>query len=593
MRKSGEFTKIGGLLKSGLFAIPAYQRDYSWELRNCETLAEDVFRIAETKEDHFLGSIVVMNLDGLFKGSSVQGDPENIDTGEEVQVFHVVDGQQRITSCSLFLCALRDELEEENDSEGFYAGNHPKSRQGIISSIDKCLFNDEALINDYYAPRLFLNNDSSVQYQCCLQRKKNNGQGRRVVNAYKKFRNIIRENRPQEIVGNGLSEYYSGIKNAITDSLKVDDICCDSFGSAFQIFESLNAKGMPLKSADLIKCFMMQKAESNITDGRTQWNKLLETVGASPDDSSKLDSFVNTFLFIKQGERVSRNHAYDTFKLLFSDKDYLDIYSELQKAADLYSELVNNAGSWGEDDPRRAFSLLKINSIYIPILGYALHNSLDVTDEKVLKLEKLLRPFAIRYKICGGSSNALDAPYKEMIKTINEGKDPEQIVECLKALKPSNDAFRTAFREMIVSDNEEPFATFLLEGIEHYLELQNESAKRLPEGYTLEHIIPKEYSKYIEEWEVVELPDSFSEEVVRSIGNLALIEGSDNSSANNNPYSTKVGVYKNGREKSATSPMQCFNLLRQVAEKYPTTFGIEEVRERSENMADYAVLIWE
>lgn len=594
MRKSDDFTKVGILLKSGIFAIPAYQRDFSWNIRSCETLAEDVMRISQSKDDHFLGSIVVMSIDDAFKGSSAQGDPENIECGEEVDLFHVVDGQQRLTACSLFLCALRDEIKGEDEAEGFPEAASPKSKQGIIKSIDRCLFNEEAVTGGKYAPRLFLNNDTSQQYQTCLFGGKCNANGRKVINAYNRFRSIIRDNRPEDSSGNYLSDYYSAIKNAITDSLKVDDICCDSFGGAFQIFESLNAKGMPLKSVDLIKCFMMQKAESNISDGRTQWNKLLDTVGATPDNSSKLDSFMNAYLFAKTGERVSKTHAYDTFKNIFKGDSYQDIYNELQHAAELYDGLINDNGAWSADDPRRAFEVLRFNSIYIPVLAFALHRKLSVTDKEVIELENQLKPFAIRYQICGGSSNALDSIYKNMIQAIEANKSPKEIAACLKSLKPSNEAFRTAFKEMTVSDSEEPLASYLLEEIELFLERSlNASAKRIPAGSTLEHVIPKEYSIYIKEWgDNVELPDSFSEEIVRSIGNLALIVRSENSSASNKPYSQKLKVYLDGCKNSTVSPAQGFNLLKQIADNYPKKFGIDEVRERSEELADQAVLIW-
>lgn len=592
MRKSDEFTSMGELFKRGLFAIPAYQRDYAWNPRNCEVLAEDVFRIARSKESHFLGSIVVMKLEPAFKASSAQGDPANVEATTEIDVFHVVDGQQRLTSCSLFLCALRDEIREE-DASCFAEGNKPTSQQKILGNIDKFLFHDEAQIGEEYAPRLYLNNDPSRQYQACLFGDDVKATGWKLRNAYRKYRDLIREDKAAYVPAN-IADYYIQIRNAITNYLKVDDICCDTFGSAFQIFESINAKGQPLTSVDLIKCFLMQKAKDNISDGRARWNKLLETVGASPDNSSALDRFMTVFLFTEKGERVSKMNAYDEFKRIYDRESYQTIFESLQVAADCYKQLTVEDRAWASSDPRRAFKILKLTSVYVPLLAFARHSEGGVESQDLRSLERRILPFAVRYQICGGTTNALDTPFKEMIARSKRNEPVAEIYRCLKPLTPSNDAFATAFKELTISDADEPLASYLLEQIEEFLERKDHrTEKRIPENHTLEHIIPKEFSEYIKEWGDEQLPDAFETEVVRSIGNLVLIGGRDNTSAGNRPYSEKIGRYREGCRESATSPSAGFNLLGQVVESYPEGFGVQDVQERAARLAGYACAIWE
>lgn len=168
MRSANELSSIGSLLNQGIFSIPAYQRDYAWSSNDVDVLAEDVFNVAsKSPESHFIGSIIVMKANHDFKALSAQGDTDQIITGEEVQVYHVVDGQQRLTVCSLFLCAIRELLAaEENDL--FPNARGPFSKYDLISSIEDYLFSKKAYVGEYYAPRLFLNNDPSRQYQNCL-----------------------------------------------------------------------------------------------------------------------------------------------------------------------------------------------------------------------------------------------------------------------------------------------------------------------------------------------------------------------------------------------------------------------------------------
>ena len=74
------------------FIIPVYQRKYDWKIDNCRQLYEDLKRmLREQRPTHFFGSIV----------SSVVGN------GSKVE-YHVIDGQQRLTTVALLLLAMRN-----------------------------------------------------------------------------------------------------------------------------------------------------------------------------------------------------------------------------------------------------------------------------------------------------------------------------------------------------------------------------------------------------------------------------------------------------------------------------------------------------
>jgi len=78
--------------------VPDYQREYSWDKDQWEELWDDVYALTRERDNHFVGSIVVIkkNKDGM-------------------KTLELVDGQQRLTTLSLFLCAIRDKF--ENDDE--------------------------------------------------------------------------------------------------------------------------------------------------------------------------------------------------------------------------------------------------------------------------------------------------------------------------------------------------------------------------------------------------------------------------------------------------------------------------------------------
>jgi uncharacterized protein with ParB-like and HNH nuclease domain len=87
--------KMGDLFgQNERLKIPSYQRRYSWEEEQFEDLWRDLNGIT-SDGSHFFGTIVFMS------GTHVAGGTNEID---------IVDGQQRITTISILLCATRDHL---------------------------------------------------------------------------------------------------------------------------------------------------------------------------------------------------------------------------------------------------------------------------------------------------------------------------------------------------------------------------------------------------------------------------------------------------------------------------------------------------
>ena len=83
-----------------IFSIPVYQRDYNWEEKHCQLLFNDIMELT-TKENtsHFIGSIVYIH-DGVY--------------GVGEKELNIIDGQQRITTLTLFFIALYQNLSNFN-----------------------------------------------------------------------------------------------------------------------------------------------------------------------------------------------------------------------------------------------------------------------------------------------------------------------------------------------------------------------------------------------------------------------------------------------------------------------------------------------
>src|ERR1700686_1808859 len=84
-----------------ILQVPDYQRGYAWEQRQLDELLEDLEFLAVGK-DHYTGSLV------LHKQTGSERDEE----GQKHDVYHVVDGQQRLTTLVLLLDAIRARFEQ-------------------------------------------------------------------------------------------------------------------------------------------------------------------------------------------------------------------------------------------------------------------------------------------------------------------------------------------------------------------------------------------------------------------------------------------------------------------------------------------------
>lgn len=243
-----------------VYAIPRYQREYTWGKNQWESLFDDVL---ENDPGYFLGSIICIN--------------QSQDT-LEIQRLELVDGQQRLTTLSLLFASVYQTLkqhEPELDED---------QRVELVNLKRKLVLKkgEEQL---RVIPQIQNNNQSD--YRAVLAETGMIGEcealpyagNRKVFRAYRYFQNRIAEmTSDSEHRITRIMEYLDKVNRACLVKIEVA-----SHADAYILFESLNDRGMPLTAIDLIKNKLLARLETlepgKIDHYFNQWNRLLEYLG--------------------------------------------------------------------------------------------------------------------------------------------------------------------------------------------------------------------------------------------------------------------------------------------------------------------------
>lgn len=263
--------EIKKVFETGYYHVPRFQRPYSWEKEQIIEFWNDT--IKESEADYFIGSIVV------YKKTD--------------DLFGIVDGQQRLTTITMILCALRDFY----ISEGFM-----NSAQGVHKLIEKVdLDNKSNFILQtetsypYFQEHIqkFEEPEIEVEYG---QEEINLKNGFEQLTKYIKGEiDDIRANN--QIKKENLKQHIQEKLNEIRDrtlKLKVIYIELDDEDDAYVIFETLNTRGKDLSVGDLVKNYLTKhiKAKNRTVDiPKEKWSIIRNNI-----DSTAKELDIDTFL---------------------------------------------------------------------------------------------------------------------------------------------------------------------------------------------------------------------------------------------------------------------------------------------------------
>ncbi|WP_447004072.1 GmrSD restriction endonuclease domain-containing protein [Saccharothrix isguenensis] len=213
------------------YQIPLYQRTYSWETAQLKQLWEDITQLAEDRAHdreltHFIGSVVLTP------------SPGNGPTG--VQEFLVIDGQQRLTTLSILLCALRDHRAATE-------GKEHRERVDEQYLINKWRPGQQRL-------KLVPTQADRAAYLACLDFTPQAGGTDRIGAAYRFFSaRLVSADDPDD------PHDVERIEDAVISGLALVSVTAQQGDNPHRIFESLNNTGLRLTQADLLRNYLFMR----------------------------------------------------------------------------------------------------------------------------------------------------------------------------------------------------------------------------------------------------------------------------------------------------------------------------------------------
>lgn len=452
------------------FIIPVYQRTYSWELSHCEKLWKDIVNMQKGKRNsHFVGSIVNVAEQVMPTG---------------VQKFMIIDGQQRMTTLTLLLIALRN-----------YALEHPEDTTINAPMItDMCLKNTYQQGDDRYK-LLLTQSDRQTLLQLIEGIQTDETASKRLVNNCNYFLEMV---KAQEVLPKDIYEAIGKLQIVnITLDRAVDD--------PQLIFESLNSTGMDLSQSDLIRNYILMglEPEEQAHIYGTIWYPMEKLFGYEKQSDS-MDKFFRDYLTYKNGRIPNLNKIYDEFKVYHVNCGFSSI-AEFSK--DIFENAIyytNMAfAKSGKDCLDKVFNEIKglqMEVVYPFLLKvYSDYDHEFISLKLFSEIGKLCVSYILRRAICGIPTNSLNKTFATLKNSIkvedyeNSFKAALILMESYKAF-PTDTEFSAAMSVKDIYNMR--LRNYILGKIESY---QNKSPI-IVTNYTIEHIMPQN-SKLSKEWQ--------------------------------------------------------------------------------------------
>jgi uncharacterized protein with ParB-like and HNH nuclease domain len=542
------------------YIIPEYQRPYSWDCigksdknNQVNVIWQDLIDFYESKSAniYFMGSMVVIG-DGTKRE------------------YEVVDGQQRLTTLTILFTAIKCFLQEIRINKNIPTTNQTEFLEFIKAStdnIDKLIFNEkrnglyrkpEKKVKIQKTIGFDYDNVLKIVMECgdisVLSLNEASEEQKEVTNRYFKNRLFFIDQLKQKFLRDGIftnetAENLDGFFEFLRNKVTILQIRAPKFDIAYQIFEILNNRGLPLSNKDLFRNFLI--SEFHILkslkpdkyahlDPNKKWRDL--------DTRYELNTeFVSRYVESTRGKNQQHSAFNDlqdiykeSFKHSLKEHKINLFYKDIEHNLAIYTKILNLDFSNKAIKNKIAFLIHSGNlSNILNVLLALLRN--ESNETKILAFLKVFEKNVI-YMLLGTAKRLSTKPFYEAINELNEQQteDAKNIfvlnafeLDELKSLLDSSIKDNEIGRIMLVKYYYSIDAKLPKDVVTQRLEEDNAS---------LEHIIPQNPDVKTN-W-LTDFSNKFRKDYTYKLGNMTLLTQKMNSAARNFDFSKKKVVYE-------------------------------------------------
>ncbi len=543
--------------------IPVYQRNYTWKKENCKLLFDDILNICDIPDKkHFIGSIVFV---------------------DDSDAYIIIDGQQRITTISILLLALRNAIK---------AGDIYSDVDSLVEQIDNGF-----LINPYVrdkAHRMKLKpfRDDCTAYDALFGSRDNFVQESVITANYNYFYDEILAHKINPVT------FFEAIERRLEF---VEVKLVPTLGDNAQlVFETINSTGVSLNETDKIRNFVLMnlKAKEQEDFYNNYW------LPVERYTNIYLEDFMRDYLTMKLKAIPNKNDVYRVFKE-FVLQNYAEgiepLLADLKKYALIFKSIKEtNIGSAKANRIMADLEQLELTTTYpfmLAMLDYHQQGCLD--DNQLEKVLNALEVFLFRRIMSGYYNTGLNKIFANLHNRIlkmqydNFTYSDVFIYLLQHGISywefPNDEQFFHSFEDREVYKMRSNYRLYLFYKMEEALNKESAGTKKKIEDgvLSIEHIMPQTLT---DDWRKelgLDFTDEDYEKWVHNIGNLTL-------TAYNSEYSNRKFTEKRDGIPSIPDMKgfkdSCVAMNRYVSVQEHWT--VEQMKERRDMLAAEACKIW-
>jgi len=508
---------------NSFYQMPDYQRPYSWEDEHIEQLWDDIFNaFSNNKEDpeidlnYFLGSIILIPKD---------------------EAYDVVDGQQRLTTLTIFFCVLRDLYSHlkninmvKNSIKAFV---EEKQRLKLTTQLSRQNEFENMILHQIQWPEKFTKQD---------KREK------KYLNTALIFREKLRLLRDGDL--DAFIDYLFYKVRLIT-------ITCSTDTFAIKLFQVLNTRGMDLSPSDLIKSFLLSHLPCDAHQQfMTTWQEIEILSKFIEEPLTDLFTYYEYYLLASNPKKSLYEELSSQFEKMIKDgRNSNHIIFAFKRFVEGYREIYNS----------RSKDIYSLHYLKHQIYWKSILSTAKYLDYKEFDtLTNLVMKYYYMYWIAGFTSATIKQTSFNIIGQIKEKKSINFIEKELNN-KINEDKTLNRFIESLKVDTYgESWLKPLLIIIE-YNQVDDSNLMNfisIDKKIHIEHILPQK-NREIKYWQNL-YSDKESGYYLNKISNLTLLSGSKNIQASYNPFPQKTYIY-DGR---GTDGITGFRITQKVKDDF-------------------------